>query len=276
MENLTSQSNETDANISLQPMGLMGILGAMFSLYRKHFGLFLIISLVWVVAWSLSILVSIPIVVAPFLTVEATEPEGIIAIVVAMIAAPIVASILGAGIVDPLVGGALVFASAHLYLGQPTTFGAALGQSFRRFWRLLGSRILRFLVVGVLTITFFGIPVASYFAVRWFFTDILILVENETVRNAFRRSSELVKGTWWRVFGILFVTVGLLFTIGFRFILEFSLPGAANILAGELTGMILQIVISWGVPVLLIPISSISGAILYYDLQVRKEEKDSI
>ena len=269
-----ANSSETETKTPQQPMGLIGILKAMFSLYRKHFGLFLIISLVWVVAWSVSILISIPIVVTPFLTVDTINPGGIVVIVIAMIAAPIVASILGASIVDPLVGGALVFASAQRYLGQPTTFSGALRRSSRRFWRLLGSRILRLLAVGGLTITFFGIPFAIYFASRWFFTDILILVENQTVRNAFRRSSELVKGTWWHVFGILFVTVGLIFPIGFRLILELSLAGAANILAAEFTGMFLQMVISLGVSVLLIPISSISSAILYYDLQVQKEGFD--
>ena len=184
-----------DAKIPLQPMKPTDILDAMFSLYLRHLRLFLGISAVYFVTmFSLSLLSLTGI----FYTFSGTL-SGTFAIMVVLfvIAVPVVV------IVSLLVTGGLTFASAQCYLGEQTTFRDALQHVLYRFLPYLGSSFLWGLVVGALMITIIGIPFAIYFAVLWSFYSVAVLVEGQSVMHSFRRSKELVKGTWWRVFGIL-------------------------------------------------------------------------
>ena len=64
--------------------------------------------------------------------------------------------------------------------------------------------------------TFFNL-----FAVRWGFYIEVILLENLSVTNALRRSSELVRGAWWQVFGT-FVLI-LISSYVVQFIFQISL-----------------------------------------------------
>jgi hypothetical protein len=59
--------------------------------------------------------------------------------------------------------------------------------------------LMLFGVLGILG----ALLVILWLAVRWMFTTVAIAWEGSGAIAAFSRSSELVKGNWWRTFGIL-------------------------------------------------------------------------
>lgn len=284
-----AHSSETDAKIPLQPMEFTDILDATFTLYGKHFGLFLGISAVYLFS-TLGLKLLSAIFLANAEPMDITTATRVLAL--------IAFTLCGISVVYLLVVGGLVSASAQVYLGRYTTPRAALTQGVRRLLSYLGGSVLWFLAVGALAITFIGIPFAIYFGILWSLYSIPIIVEENTATNALRRSRTLVKGTWWRVFGILFTIHLLLFMISFilRSALELIFPltesapeeGILKMMLWILLGSPLESLhstavfsylirsfIDLGIPTLLMPISIIGSTLLYFDLRIRKESFNS-
>ena len=279
-----TSNSEVSPTTSLQPMGFTDILDTIFSLYRNHFRLIFGICVVYfVLTLGLNLLTGI----STFYF--SNSGLGVMAIAVPVIASWITLLISLFSI------GALLFAGAQSYLGRQITAGTAFRQIARRFWSYLGSNILYMLVIGLLAITIIGIPFAIYFAARWGFYSQAVLVEETSATNALRRSSELVKGTWWRVFGILFAIFLLAFMI--QTILQFSLLfvfGLTQAIGGEegllkmfqqlfvpelttwdgLVNYIVQSFTNGVVNSLMLPVGIIGSTLLYFDQRIRKEGFD--
>ena len=190
----------------------------------------------------------------------------------------------------------MAYASAQVYLGRNITAQAAFQQAWRRFFPFLGSTFLYYLVVMCLSITIIGIPFAIYFGFRWALYTLPVLFEETTVRNALRRSTELVKGTWWRVLGIQ-IAVSLI-ALMIAFILNTSYAMLFSSLTGgfgsEDIGFLemlrrlfapTPIDLGWGYYIiytlgsltiagLTMPIGVVGSALLYFDLRIRKEAFD--
>lgn len=211
--------------------------------------------------------------------------------------------------------GAVIIVTAAIYLGENITSTAALQQTLRRFWHLLACHLiwvlvatipfisLSFLVpfmlrgtplVSILFIPLSIAPFSIYFAVRWGFIAETLLLEKTNVQNAFKRSSELVRGRWGRVFGILVLI--LLLSAAIHYILEISL-GMIFVLAKAAGGTDLKTVIQWAVmetelgsgsllfyaimtstdlilKTFIFPIWVIGVVLLYFDQRIRKEGFD--
>jgi hypothetical protein len=279
-----ASSRETAATTSLQPMRFTDILDTMFSLYRNHFRQFSsIVAIYFVLLLGLNLLTG----TSTFSF--ASSGQSSMAIAIALITSPI------AFVVTFFVGGGLMFASAEAYLDRHITVRGAFSRAKRRFWPYLGSNFLWCLVVGILTITIIGIPFAIYFGTRWVFCSLAALVEENSAKNALRRSSELVKGTWWRVFGITLAI--LLLALVIQTILQFSLLfvfGVTQAIGGQgdllemLQRMIVPELTTWDglatyvihqfinivVTSLTLPIAIIGFTLLYFDLRIRKEGFD--
>jgi hypothetical protein len=56
-------------------------------------------------------------------------------------------------------------------------------------------------MVLLLTLTVVGIPFAIHRFIRWSLFAQACMLDNLSARESLRRSSELVKGRWWRTFG---------------------------------------------------------------------------
>ena len=276
-----SESDET-VSIPLQPMSLVDILDGMFSLYRSHFRLFFGIVVIYLVFGFVLNLISVSVVM------EATSVTSV------MITTSVttMANVLFAY----WIGWGLVYASTQVYLGRDITSQASLKQASRNYFRLLGSTFLYYLVVVCLSLTIIGIPFAIYFAFRWAFFAFAILYEGTTARNALRRSTELVKGTWWRVCGIMIAISLIVFMI--MFILQTSYGMIFSVFIGStgaeganLYQVLLRLFapspndIGWGFYIIhtlgsliiagfLMPIGTIGYALLYFDLRIRKEAFD--
>ena len=192
-QNETARDNNSEP--ALKPMRFEDLLDTTFSLYRKHFSLFL-----GLVAFSvLSEL-------ALHLLVDFSEffSHQSLLLGIATVLIAITFFIIG-------IGG-IAIGSGATYLGENVTIHSVLQRTMDRFWQLLGCFLLWLLVVAVLTVTVIGIPFAVYFAVRWGLFLGTIMFEKPVISIALRRSSELVQGMWWRVFGML-LAILLLSTI---------------------------------------------------------------
>ena len=271
-----SDSDETAAT-PLQPMSFVDILDGVFSLYRSHFTLFLKITGVY------------------FLLVYGMDLISIFAIVNAAPSTTLVVGLLaafGSYVVIFWVVAGLVYASAEVYLNRDLTSQAALQQARRRFWSYIGSVLLWLLVVCGLFITVIGIPFSIYFGVRWGLYGLPVMFEGTTARQALRRSTELVKGTWWRAFGIMLAI--FLIAIMIQFIFQTSFLMLAQVSGTEDTTLLetvrrlffpalnqiewrpyaIQRFVTIGIAALTMPISAIGSALLYFDLRIRKEAFD--
>lgn len=265
---------ETSAGALLQPMRFVDILDTMFSIYRKHLRLFANISATFFV-------VKLPVVLligTPTVSFADLGPLNV------LIPTIIVVSLIGIVIVLFAIGG-IAFGTVQAILGEEVTVVLALRQTKRRFLPYLGYGFLYMLVVGLLTLSIVGIPAAFYFGVRWIFGGAAALVEENSAIDAFRRSSELVKGAWWRVFGITFgvcllvlaVHSMLQLSLFAAFSLTDAMHGHRNLLEvlqpifwdGWVDRLIYEC-ISLSINSLMLPIPIIGVTLVYFDQRIRK------
>ena len=278
---LVQSDNSETTSTALQPMSFVDILDGMFMLYRNHFGLFLGIVAVYIVIGLGLDLISVS---------AATSMAWDTSIVITVFIG------IGSFIVSFLVAAGLAYASAMVYLDREMTAQGALQQAWRRFFSLLGSAILWGLVVSGLFVTIIGIPFAIYFSVRWGLYTLPVLFEETTARNALRRSTELVRGTWWRVFGIMLAVAVIGFMISFILEVSFgfilTLIGVAEVEGGSTPWEAIRRLfiplpnevgwlpyairrfVSVAIAGLAMPIGIIGSALLYFDLRIRKEAFD--
>ena len=276
-----TNSNETDTT-RLQPMGFTDILDGMFSLYRDHFRLFL-----GIVAVYFGLGVGVDLI---FVSLMGTSGVSSISIMMSVFTA------IFSAVVSILVTAGLAYASAQAYLGREVAPGAALKQAWRRFWSYFGSSLLMGLAVVGLFVTIIGIPFSIYFSVRWGLYTLPVLFEETTARNALRRSTELVKGTWWRVCGIMLaiflisLMITFILTVSFEFLLSWigvAEPAEPSDLLERIERLFIPTLegIGWfsytirrlvnmGLAALTMPIGIIGSTLLYFDLRIRKEAYD--
>ena len=280
-----SDADETGAT-SLQPMGFTDILDSMFSLYRNHFRLFVsICSVYFVCGFVVNLLIGI--------TTVSAIGSGEFNILMFTLVAGILYVI--NSVVMLFVIGGLAFGSAQVFLGKQITTNTAFNQTKRRFWPYLGSNLLYALVVGLLTITLIGIPFAVFFGFRWIFCSLAAVFEEKSAVRALKRSSELVKGGWWRVFGMMigifllvfFVQSILQFSLLFVLGLSQTMGGDGNLLEmlrqmfvpqlttwEELIAHSIRNFVSLAITSLMLPVGIIGATLVYFDQRIRKEGFD--
>ena len=156
----------------------------------------------------------------------------------------------------------LTFAVAQLYHHQKITARAVWRQTRRRTWAILGANLLLVLIVEAIPLLYniaLGlipqhqpwyrisrfmlnpylymaiILLPCYFLVTFSLYNPCLILENKSALAVFRRSYEWVKGSWWRFFGIYFVTAWMASVItsvlfGFAFLaLSAALPELARV-----------------------------------------------
>jgi hypothetical protein len=170
---------------------------------------------------------------------------------------------------------------SEFYHGRTLTIGAAYRRTLQHARPLLVASLI-FLVVNLLLIVFTGIPCIGWFIgpllivivdTYWTFPWQAIVAENLGGVAGLRRSSRLIRGSFWRVSVITFVllilvgtiasTPALTFAIAFAFVSpSWLITILANVLVRSLIGL------------LVMPCYFIGIALLYYDLRARHEGYD--
>jgi hypothetical protein len=291
LERTDTSTDNTSETPMLQPMGVGDILDTTFSLYRKHFLMFLGLTSIYFFGLLLEYSLR------GFIT-EKTQK----ALISALAAMPF-------AIVSM---GGVVFASATVYLGNNTTSSASLRQVFRRFFPMLWSHLiwrLTFVIsfvsfsalmllivrrnaIGMLTL--FVFPLCIYYMVCWVFHMPIVLLEEPRVIYALRRSSELVRSKWWQILGILILillasyAIAIIFKLSLGFILIFTKLAGNTDLRNIVEWSILETVLDSDnflfyaimtctdliMTALVFPIWVIGVTLLYFDRRVRKEGYD--
>lgn len=247
MASLQASDGEVSTAASLQPMGFTDILDSMFNLYRNHFRLFAsICSVYFVIALTANLLYGIS-----ELLVSTGDDRSILSGVGG--AVPLVTFFV-AILATLVVAGTLFFGVTQVYLGKRVTAGAAFRQTKRRFWPFFYSGFLYGIVtIALLFICTLGLSIpfiylvyppgnavlavgigifaAIYLGVRWIFCSLAAVFEEKSAIQSLKRSGELVKGGWWRVFGMV---IGI-FLLTF-FILGI-LPLSWGLISGAMDGL---------------------------------------
>lgn len=154
--------------------------------------------------------------------VNGSAISGAVAGVLATILIALLAGVMLSGFITAVVGRAV--------LGRPMTFADAWAQVWPLLFRLVGLALLTGLIVG--GVAFGGLAVAGavgflvggggialavllgigalVLSVRLYIqlslASSVLVLENATIGTSMRRSRVLVRGSWWRVFGILLLT----------------------------------------------------------------------
>lgn len=170
---------------------------------------------------------------------------------------------LGRPVAEALVAAVVIVFVRELYRGHRTGFVGSVRGALARFWRVVAAQLMFLFGTFLLAITVIGLPIAAWKYVSWLFVQQEVLFTDKSIRDAFRGSSDLVRGRWWhtvRVAGplwLLSVAAGPI--LGFALIFT-DLPLVWINLIGSL------------VFALFIPYVTVGRTLLYFDLQVRAEE----
>ncbi|EST26272.1 glycerophosphoryl diester phosphodiesterase membrane domain-containing protein, partial [Streptomyces roseochromogenus] len=226
---------------------------------------------------------------------------------------------IGTGIVSLISGVAVVIATALLttitsraVLGRPVSIGEAWRDARPQLPKLFGLLILLGLIVvgvmfagtlpgilvmlaggsdaaeaGLLALGILaGIVVSAWLVIRFCLSTPALMLERQSIVKAMSRSAKLVRGSWWRTFGILLLT-GLIVRIVQALIsIPFTAIGAAvsgdgmdNLLGtgGGHIGWASLIIQGLGALIgtaLTLPISAGVTVLLYIDQRIRREALD--
>ena len=130
-----------------------------------------------------------------------------------------------------------------------------------------------FIIVGLL-LTLLGLVIAIWLGVNWFCGSQAVVIEGKGPVAGLGRSWNLVRGSWWRVFGIGLVVAIIVIVAGTVIAIPIGvIAGIAAFASGEaftLVGAIAGAVAT----ILTAPFAYIAGTLLYFDLRVRKEGFD--
>ena len=212
-----------------------------FAIYRRSFR----------VLWPIALIAEIPAIIGAFV------PNQTLA------AALSLASVF----TGLLAGGAVTYAVSQQYLGRPVTVGACYVAALNRALSLLIALVVFMVVMFgavLLSLILIGIPLLIYIVVAFFFFVQVIIIERKGPIDALTRSRQVVRGSWWRVFGIGIVFVLLIVAISF----VVAIP--AVILFGFPDEVLGDVFITLG-GALLTPLGYVGATLVYFDLRVRKE-----
>jgi len=277
------------APIRFRPMPLPELLDELFRLYRRHFSL--IVSVALLVAlpglvWSLvtgiyklngasyaNLITTAPGAQPSFNSQQLTNLLGLLAL-----------GLIGGFFLLPISLGAVFRAITDVALGRPATIGSVLRETLGRYLPLLGLVALGFLmflgwfiaeVIGFILLILPGFAVfcgAVYLAVRWSLVLAAMMAEDIGPIRGLGRSWNLVRGSWWRTFGILLIVWVMWLVISYGLLILFTVI-AALFSTGDFQAAVVQVAGTL-LGAVLTPIWSIAITLLYFDLRVRKEGLD--
>ncbi|MBM3947837.1 MAG: hypothetical protein FJ312_01080 [SAR202 cluster bacterium] len=233
---------------------LTELLNETFAVYWRHLREFLLLALL---------------VQLPLAAISWAAGEGVAGYIIVLVCA--------------IIGGAVAYGAGIYAVGQQyVTDKITIRNCYRRAqWRLLSLlaitaaiTVVAILGVGLILIV---VPflVAMVYLVYWSVAGQAIIIEGRKPLDALKRSLELVRGDWWRVFGIILIF--LLVAAGFGLMVNAPFVIASWIVGTEPSSTVdaaLRFFGGLAVGTAVAPILAIAWTLLYYDLRLRKEDYD--
>ncbi|MGW4455030.1 hypothetical protein ACWEJQ_02305 [Streptomyces albidoflavus] len=302
--------------IPLRPLGVGEILDGAVSTLRTHWRTVLGISLMIAVATQVVLILLQRFVLRDSVDVaaledpSATTDELLSAMGGALLDSGLVllVSLLGTIVATAL----LTMVTSRAVLGKPVSLSDAWRDARPQLTRLAGlTLLLPLIAIGLVAIAMVpgvllgmasgsdaaaallalgalaGAAVAVWLTIRFSLSSAALMLEKQGVVKAMQRSAKLVRGSWWRVFGIQLLAQLLVMIVSSVILLPFS--RVAAVITGESAASALDemVVTNFGWTYLIITgIGSVIGAmltlpivasvtvLLYIDQRIRREALD--
>lgn len=294
--------------LRLRPMGISDLIDTVFSIYRRSFGLLvLVVAVVQVPYQIISWLLGLGIRPEPrFLThfrghkLDKAQLHQLFAWLGPSLGLRLLVLILLLVVAFPLETAAFTKVVADRYQGRRTSLGQAYEFATGRWLALvgLGLLILGLIVGGLVVLVLVAVLLAALLHGLGGLLDFLIVVaavifgfvayvrvvlsapvlvlEHVGPADALRRSWDLTRGGAWRAFGVLLV---LTIMVGIAGFLAGLLINAGASAGGGLTspgGHAVELLGAIVVQSILAPFVAVGLVLLYFDFRLRKEGPESI
>ncbi|OIJ86354.1 hypothetical protein BIV25_41320 [Streptomyces sp. MUSC 14] len=300
--------------IPLRPLGVGEILDGAVSTMRTYWRTVLGISLAVALVMNVSMVLLQGFVLNDVQTTvsnpDATPSEALHALRDTMI---------GTGVLSVIRTAAMLVATALLttitsraVLGRPVTTRESWRDARPQILKLLGLLILLALIfvgaifagalpgllvlitgggdnagTALLALGFLGGTVVGvWLLIRYYLAAPALMLERQGIVKSLKRSAKLVRGSWWRIFGIMLLTLLITLIVSAVVTIPFTLIGAAasgdgmNDLLGANGGhigwttLIIQGIGALVGATLTLPISAGVTVLLYIDQRIRREALD--
>lgn len=290
--------------IPLRPLGLGEILDGAVSTMRKHWRVVLPITLVVAVLVQLVSVLMQKYALDEFTVTQSTtatldEQLDALGSMVGVIAAEQFVLLIGTIVATAML--TMIFSRA--VLGHGSSVGAAWREARPQLARLFGLTLLlglgASLLFAVLVLPgalagqaglavlggFVALGLILWLWIKFSLASPALMLEKATVRKAFARSSKLVKGSWWRIFGITVLTAVITFFVSGVIVFPLTLVGGL-LFGGGFEGMVDGSgTASWGYLIttaiggiialaVTMPIQAGVTVLLYVDQRIRREALD--
>jgi glycerophosphoryl diester phosphodiesterase family protein len=291
----------------LRPLSLGELLDRSFSLYRRHFWLFVgIMALPSLIALGFGVVVAVfnPQPVNPeSVAAGETQPAEILGAVAWFVAA-MIGMLIVYFIAYAVALGATTVAVSELYLGRPITIRAAYAPLRGKVGRLalllvllgvrmIGVLFLGFLAVGIaVAVGTIGSPILAvlvmlagmaaalalwvWVILRYAVSVPAAVLEDETATSAIQRSIDLTRGSLGRVLVLLMftmiITYAVLAIFQGPFLIAAAMAGPES--SGGFWFNLLGTITGSIGGAFTAPLMIVAFAVLYYDLRVRREGLD--
>jgi membrane protease subunit HflK len=243
----------SEQEYKLQPAGIPEILKTVFKNYRDNFGLFFGVTLI---------------VLAPVLVLsgfnQLKSPQYLLLLrFLTIFGGSIAAGVISLSICGSYHNEKVSLKELFRRLNQQGLF-AVIGGGFLVSIMVVGFDLVRLglLKIGIYGTVFF-IPAAVLF--MWVLVNWSLFAQSAAIENvidSFKRSRELVRHNWWRVFGLLLL-LGMIVSIPLL-IASTAAKGIEGSLFGGMLFSVITIVFT-------APVFMAAAALLYIDLRVRNE-----
>ncbi|HSN07013.1 MAG TPA: hypothetical protein VLV82_06655 [Candidatus Angelobacter sp.] len=294
--------------VPLRPLGLGEILDGAVSYIRRDpktvLGISAVVSLVVALVQFVALVVASGSIALSAGVTSATDPlASSLGSVTASGVQSLVSWVLGV-----VATGLLTVVMGQAVLGRRVTAAAAWQRTSRRIWALFGLTLLVSIVVGaiagggVLLAVLLGwglwqvtpglgvfvgvvaggaaIAAAVWVNIRLLLAPVALMLESAGVTTSMRRSWALVRGAWWRTFGIYLLSGLLAAIVSSVLVIPFAvLGGVATLGATDTSSLPLGTSLATSLGTLLsstvvLPFTSGVVSLLYIDRRIRREALD--
>jgi hypothetical protein len=264
------------ATADLRPMSLGEVLDRTFTIYRQNFLLF---AGIMALPSLVILLFEFAALLAGGSKLNRASPADLSA---GVIGGAITGVLFFAAVGMVLFGiaqAATIWAVSELYLGRAASVREAYLNSKSRVWTV----ILVTIMVAVATIVVGGFfffllfTPGIYLACRLALSVSVAIVEKESAVTSMERSIELTKGNFWQIFLLLLLVGVLSYTVSMVLQLPVFFAAISAAMARRPVSAsvsIYQYIAGFISQTLVGPIGTISVALMYYNLRVRKEGFD--
>ena len=165
-------------------------------------------------------------------------------------------------VVTPIVTAICIHALRSVAAGERVGAGKAFVSGFEAFTPLFFAVLLA--AVGIAAGFLLLVLPGVYLAVRWFFVPQTVVIDAARGPDALTRSSEVVRGFWWRTFGLV-VLINLAVAIP-AFVLSAPFTAIATS-TDEAVWALIGSIVAESVTA---PFAALFSTLLYYDLKARR------